>query len=64
MIIYLLIGVILTAVLLGFDSINPVGERLIDNVDKGTVLMLVIDVIIWPIIMASIIKDLIKALTK
>lgn len=64
MIIYLLIGVTLTVVLLGIDNTNPVGERLFDNVDKRTVFLLVIDIVLWPLVVVFIILGIIKEFTK
>lgn len=64
MIIYLLIGTILTVVLLGIDNINPVGERLIDDVGKGVVFIIAIDVIAWPLMMAFFIKGMVAELIK
>lgn len=64
MIIYLLIGTILMAIIVGCNCINSVRERLFDNVDKRTVFLLVIDIILWPLVVVFIIKDLIKEFTK
>ena len=64
MIIYLSIGVTLTAIIIGCDCINSVGERLFDNVDKRTVFLLVIDIILWPLVVVFIILGIIKEFTK
>lgn len=60
MIIYLLIGTILIAMLLGLNNTNPVGERLIDRVGGKVVLYMVVGIIAWPLIIVAVIKEFTK----
>lgn len=64
MIIYLLIGAILTVVTLILDNTNPVGERLIDNLGRTIVFVIVVDIISWPLMVAFVIKGIVEEFTK